>query len=136
VTGTATGGADAVTRPALAEEKVPMMRDTARLDRVRHALEQADLDGLLGTLPAHVLMLSGYWPVVGNALVLASRQGRTAVVVPRDENELAEGGWPDEVHTFQPVTPEEMPTLDEAVRGPLAEAARALGLERGRIGFE
>lgn len=113
-----------------------MMRDTARLDRVCRALEEAGLDALLGTLPAHVLMLSGYWPVVGNALVLATRDGRSAIVAPRDENELAEGGWADEVRTFQPVTPDRMPTLDEAVRGPLAEAARALGLEHARIGYE
>ncbi len=108
-----------------------MMRDTARIDRVCHALEGAGLDGLLGTLPAHVLLLSGYWPVVGNALALVARDGRTAVVAPSDEKELAEGGWADEVYTFRPVSPDELKTLDEAVRGPLAEAARALGLERG-----
>jgi Xaa-Pro aminopeptidase len=113
-----------------------MMRDTARIDRVRQALEGDGLDALLGTLPAHVLLLSGYWPVVGNALALAGRDGRTAVVAPSDEAELAEGGWADEVYTFQPASRDELKTLDEAVRGPLAEAARALGLGRGRIGCE
>jgi len=112
-----------------------MIRDTARLDRVRRVLEAADLDAILATVPAHVLLLSGYWPVVGNALALATRDGRTAVIAPQDEKELAEGGWADEVRTFEPVSPEEMKTLEEAVSGPLAEVGQSLGLNRGWIGY-
>jgi Xaa-Pro dipeptidase len=112
------------------------MRDTARIDRLRLGLEQAGLTAVVGTLPAHVLLLSGYWPVVGNALAVATRDGRVAVVAPQDEKELAEAGWADEVHTFRPVSPDELTTLHEAVSGPLSEAARSLGLERGRIGYE
>jgi Xaa-Pro aminopeptidase len=113
-----------------------MMRDTARIDRIGRALEGAGLDALIGTLPAHVLLLSGYWPIVGNALALVTRDGRTAIIAPQDEEELAEEGWADEVRTFQPVSPGELKTLDEAVRDPLAEVARTFGLERGRIGYE
>src|SRR4051794_21579225 len=112
-----------------------MIRDTARIDRVRRVLEAADLDAILATVPAQVLLLTGYWPVVGNALALATRDGRTAVIAPRDEHELAEGGWADEVRTFEPVSPEEMKTLEEAVSGPLEEVGRSLGLDRGWIGY-
>ena len=113
-----------------------MMRDTDRIDRICRALEGAGLDALVGTLPAHVLLLSGYWPVVGNALAIATRSGRIAIIAPRDEEELAEGGWADEIRTFRPDSTDELKTLDQAVRGPLADVARALGLERGRIGYE
>lgn len=50
-------------------------------------------------------MLSGDWPVVGNALALATRDGRTAGLAPHDQKELAEGGWADEVRTGRPVKP-------------------------------
>ena len=117
------------------EERTVMIRDTARIDRVRRVLEAADLDAILATIPAHVLLLTGYWPVVGNALALATRDGRTAVIAPQDEQELAEGGWADEVRTFEPVSPEEMKPLEEAVSGPLAEVGRSFGLDRGWIGY-
>ena len=71
-----------------------MIRDTARLDRVRRVLEAADLDAILATIPAHVLLLTGYWPVVGNALALATRDGRTAAIAPRDERERPRGAGP------------------------------------------
>lgn len=111
-------------------------RDEARVERIRGALDEAGLDALACAQPSHVLLLSGYWPIVGNALAIASRDGRIAIVAPKDERELAEGGWADELITFQPVTPDELPTLEQVVRGPLAEAARALGIERGKIGYE
>jgi Xaa-Pro aminopeptidase len=112
-----------------------MIRDTARIDRIRRILEAADLEAILATLPVHVLLLSGYWPVVGNALAIATQDGRTAVIAPQDERGLAEGGWADEVRTFEPVSPDELKTLDEAVCVPLAEVARSLGLGRGWIGY-
>jgi Xaa-Pro aminopeptidase len=81
-------------------------------------------------------MLTGYWPVVGNALAIINRDGRVAVVAPEDERELTEGGWADEVHTFRPVSLGELKTLGEAVREPLARVARSLDLDGARIGYE
>ena len=75
------------------------MRDTARIDRVCRTLEGAGLDALVATLPAHVLLLSGYWPDVRNALAIATRGGRIAIIAPQDEEELAEGGWADEIRS-------------------------------------
>lgn len=113
-----------------------MIRDTARVEQIGRVLEQAGLDALVGSSPAQVLMISGYWPVVGNAMAIACRGGRIAIVAPEDERELAEGGWADEVHTFRPVSPAELTPLDQAVRDPMARAARSLGVDRGRIGYE
>jgi Xaa-Pro aminopeptidase len=113
-----------------------MIRDTARIERVCRILEKTGLDALIGTLPAHVLMLTGYWPVVGNALAVVNRDGHIIIIAPEDERELAEGGWADEVRTFRPVSPSELKTPDEAVREPLAAAARSLGVEGGRLGHE
>lgn len=115
---------------------MPTARDEDRVERIRRFLDENDLDAIACALPSHVLLFSGYWPVVGNALALASRSGRIAIIAPKDERELAEEGWADELLGFQPVTPEELPTLAEVLRDPLAEASRVLGVDRGRIGFE
>ncbi len=112
------------------------LRDEVRLRRVREALAGAGLDGVVCALPENVLLLSGYWPVVGNALALANREGRVAVVVPEDEGQLAEKGWADEIRRFRPVTLGGLGTAVESVRGPLARAAESLGLNRGRVGYE
>jgi Xaa-Pro aminopeptidase len=121
-----------------AEASISMNRlpDEQRLGRIRAAFARASLDGILCALPENVLLLSGYWPVVGNALALANRDGRVAVVAPEDETQLAGGGWADELRRFRPVTLGRMGTSIEAVRGSLAGVAEALGLKRGRIGYE
>jgi hypothetical protein len=51
-------------------------------------------------LRANVLLLSGYWPVIGSALAVATRDGAVALIVPADEAELASTGWADATHTF------------------------------------
>ena len=113
-----------------------MRRDTERVDRVRGALDERGLDAVLCALPEDVLMLSGYWPVVGNALALATREGRVGVVAPEDEKELAAEGWADELRLFRPVTLDRMTTATDAVRDTLARAAEALGVRGGRVGYE
>ncbi|HZS92056.1 MAG TPA: M24 family metallopeptidase [Chloroflexota bacterium] len=45
-----------------------MTRGTERVERIATGLREADLDALICALPSNVLLLSGYWPVVGNAL--------------------------------------------------------------------
>jgi hypothetical protein len=42
-----------------------MARDKDRMASIRDGLRQNDLDGLVAALPANVLLVSGYWPVVG-----------------------------------------------------------------------
>ncbi len=110
--------------------------DDLRLRRIREGLARAGLDGLVCALPENVLLLSGYWPVVGNALALVNQDGRVAVVAPEDETELANGGWADDLQTFRPVSLDQTSTATEPVRGPLASAAEALGLQTGRVGYE
>src|SRR5579875_821192 len=113
-----------------------MIYDTARVERVGRTLGEAGLEGLIAALPAHVLMLTGYWPVVGKALAVVNRDGRVAIIAPEDERELAEGGWADEVHTFRPVSLSELRMLGESVSEALARASRSLDFDGARIGYE
>src|SRR5437764_945281 len=42
-----------------------MARDAARIASLQDALRTAEVDALVCSLPANVLLASGYWPVVG-----------------------------------------------------------------------
>jgi Xaa-Pro aminopeptidase len=113
-----------------------MARDAERVERVRMALREAGWDALVCSLPADVLLLTGYWPVVGTALAVVTREGHTALLAPEDERELAEQGGADVLRTFQPGSLKDLRNATEAVRGPLAEAVTSLRIQRGRIGYE
>ena len=52
-----------------------MHRDSERLDRIKRALSSSQLDVLVCSLPMNVLMITGYWPVVGNSVAIATRDG-------------------------------------------------------------
>src|SRR5581483_10073838 len=103
-----------------------MVRDNERVELIRRAFEEAGLDAVVCTLPMNVLLLSGYWPVVGTSLVIA----------PHGEEEIARNGWADELHTFQPGSLEKTTDSIESIHDPLANAVKTLGIEHGRIGYE
>lgn len=107
-----------------------------RRRRIVDALVEADLDAVVCALPANVLLLTGYWPVVGDALALATREGRIAVIAPEDERVLAEAGWADDLRTFRPDSLDAIRRLDEVVQGPLESLLRELGLKHCYVGYE
>ncbi|HET6384435.1 MAG TPA: Xaa-Pro peptidase family protein [Armatimonadota bacterium] len=113
-----------------------MPRDIERIERIQETLRSNELDGFICALPAHVLMLSGYWPVIGTSIALVSEAGEIALVVPEDEEALARSGWADHIFTFQPGSLRRMISTSEAAQDSLARAARALSIERGRVGCE
>ncbi len=107
-------------------------RDEDRIAAVREALARERCDVVVCAQPRHVLMLSGYWPLLGTAWAVASRDGRVALVVPEDELELASAGWADAIYTFETMSLERIDSVFRAVREPLAKAlevARTLGYE-------
>ncbi len=113
-----------------------MKRGDVRIARIREALKTANLDALICTLPANVLLLSGYWPVVGNAVAAATADGRIAILTPEDERDGAEHGWANQVRGYQSGSLQQITTPAEAVREPLANLLRDLRVERGTIGYE
>jgi Xaa-Pro aminopeptidase len=112
-----------------------MTQDTERMARIQDALKQEDLDAVIVSLPGDVLMLSGYWPVTGTAIAIATRDGQFGILAPNDEQHLAARGWADPLHTFTFGSLTRLETLTEAVREPLASLRDRLGLHTGRIGY-
>src|SRR6185312_7502957 len=113
-----------------------MARDSDRLARIRRALDAAGLDAIVCTLPSNVLLVSGYWPVIGDAVAVATRDGTVAVLAPEDEAALVEQGWADTSRTFPGGSLDALPHLVEVVERPLAELISALRLESATIGLE
>ncbi len=57
---------------------------------MKDALEKANLDAVICASPTNVLLLSGYWPVLGTSVVVFDRDGLATVVLPEDELEIAQ----------------------------------------------
>ncbi|HEY7546621.1 MAG TPA: aminopeptidase P family N-terminal domain-containing protein, partial [Blastocatellia bacterium] len=114
-----------------------MTRDLERINRIINALEPADQDALICSLPMNVLLISGYWPVIGTALAIATRDGAITILAPQDEEELARRGWADEVRTFSAGSLKELKRVADIVRKPLGEIANDMGIGRNSVvGYE
>lgn len=112
------------------------MRDHDRIDRIRRGLQRVQLDAILCTLPDYVLLLSGYWPVIGDSIAIATSEGRICLIVPEDEEELARAGWADEIRTFRPGRLDKLQSTGDAAFEALQECAHGLGITHARIGYE
>ncbi len=111
-------------------------RDPWRLDQVVKGLIDSGLDLIVCTLPEHVLLVSGYFPVVGKSIAIATKDSRILLIVPEDEAELAEHGYADDLIFYQPTSLDRLHTAADAVTPPLQQALHRLGAEQSRIGLE
>lgn len=112
------------------------MSDKERVERLRDALKQEKFGGVVCALPANVLMLSGYFPVIGTSLCIAASDGRRILLVPEDEKDLAEKGHADELRTYQPSSLEKIQTPVESACEPLGQLLRDHGLDCVQLGYE
>ncbi len=110
--------------------------DSERISRIQDGLRFAGLSALICSLPSHVLLLTGYWPIVGESIAICLRDGPIVLLVPEDEEQLAGTGFADSVHTFTPVTLNEMRTVIEAVKPRFDDIIRKLKFKSGPIGIE
>ena len=113
-----------------------MTKNPERIQRVQSALKESQLDAFVCTFAAHVVMLSGYWPVIGTSFAIAARDGSTALLVPKDEEHLTGNGWADIVKTFESGGLSRLETPAQAVVAPLRGLIEKLGLSHARIGYE
>ena len=70
------------------------MANKDRLDRMREAMQAADLDALVLRLPENVLLLSGFWPMIGAAVLVFPVDGSSVCIVPQCyESEASASLW-------------------------------------------
>src|SRR4051794_7003998 len=113
-----------------------MSSNDVRIRMIQDALREHRLDAIVCALPANVLMLSGYWPVVGTAIAVATSDGKISVLAPQDEEELARRGYAQQVATFQAGSLERITTAAQAAEQPLTTMLGSLDLLTARIGLE
>jgi Xaa-Pro dipeptidase len=53
-----------------------------RLDRMRRAMEAEQLDALVLGLPENILLLSGFWPMIGATVMVFPLQGDPICIIP------------------------------------------------------
>ncbi|NBC29608.1 MAG: hypothetical protein GVY29_06410, partial [Spirochaetes bacterium] len=56
--------------------------DAERVASVRRALEEHRLDALVVRLPDNVLLLSGFWPMIGATHVIVPAEGEAVAIIP------------------------------------------------------
>jgi len=103
---------------------------------IRKALQSHDISGVVCSLPANVLMLSGYFPIVGTSVAVAMAEGRVVVLAPEDEEQLARRGFAHDVITFQTGSLDSLLTAAEGIAGPLRQLLASLHPRNQRIGCE
>jgi len=110
--------------------------DTERRSRVAAALARAGLDALLCARGLNVLLLSGYWPVVGTTLAIATADGGVELLVPVDEQDLAAPAGADRLHAFEPAALTDLHGALDGWRQPLAETLGRLSFGAAALGIE
>jgi Xaa-Pro aminopeptidase len=111
-----------------------MPKDPERSFRARSAMNEAGFDALVLALPKNVLLLTGYWPILGTAIAVAHENGHITLVGPNDEAEYFESCGADNIIPFNPASLEKLTTALDVVREPMRKAL--VGLERATIGLE
>jgi Xaa-Pro aminopeptidase len=112
------------------------IHDRERISRIQENLHTAGLEAVVCALPSNVLLLTGYWPVVGQSIAVCVRGGSIVLLVPEDEAELAEAGFADSIETFVPETLNNTRSVLEAVRPSLADTFHKLKIAPGPLGVE
>jgi Xaa-Pro dipeptidase len=108
--------------------------DQQRTARMRRAMEAARLDALVLRLPENVLLLSGYWPMIGATTLVFPSQGKPVCIAPHCyEREMEASLWEGEAvyYRFGVLN---APDSALTVRALLADLARGKGWKR--IGYE
>lgn len=101
---------------------------------MRQAMAAAGLDALVLKLPENVLLLSGFWPMIGATVLLFPREGTPRCVIPHCyEAEAAGSLWEAEAHYYD-YGMVDAPDPASALRDILSALARGRGWKK--VGFE
>jgi Xaa-Pro dipeptidase len=111
-----------------------MKRDNERVRRNTEALAAAGLDAFVCALPVNVLLLTGYWPVIGRSFAVLTRDEQVLLLVPEDELAMAKTGWADEVITYAAGSLRHLKSVAEIAAIELRKIAATLSVRS--IGFE
>lgn len=111
--------------------------NTLRLEHSKELFAREGYSALLCRIPQHVLLFTGYQPILGSSFCLvslnAARELEIRLAVPAAEQDLIPSGVAVEVKTFTEETMDSISDTLDAAREPLSELLRAAGLGGGAI---
>jgi len=113
-----------------------MQTDRDRIDWVHPEIASAGCDAFLCCINSHVVMLTGYAPVLGQSFVLFPAHGEPCLIVPESEVHLARQGFVDDVRTYPDAGFGNFQPFYYLAGPVIATVASQLGVARGKIGFE
>ncbi|MFP5237381.1 MAG: M24 family metallopeptidase [Acidobacteriota bacterium] len=113
-----------------------MAEDPVRRRRLADALAGAGLDALICASPTQILLLSGYWPVMGASVAVFARDGDVRVIVPEDEMEIASKTSAAKLVPYKPARLDELITPIEALAQPLGSVLREMKLTNATVGAD
>ena len=113
-----------------------MAIDAQRRAAIVKALQESPLQAVASVSPQEVLLLTGYWPVMGASLAVVTRDGDVCAIVPEDELELARATSNADVTAYQPHSLDSLTKCSEALIEPLKRLAARLHLSGDQIGTD
>lgn len=112
------------------------MIDVERKRRVVEVMKQLHLDAFICGSASEVLLMTGYWPVIGPSIAIFTSEGDIHLVLPADEVELAQAS---SEATLTPYKPSELAKIlkpIEVLSNPLRRATARLALFKASIGMQ
>lgn len=106
-----------------------------RIAETQRALTAQRLAALVCRLPEHLVMLSGYWPVIGRSAIVIPAEGDPVLLAPAMERDALARALVTDIRTF-PVWKLADPPPDQSLARLLKDVAGQLRLGAKRIGFE
>ena len=106
-----------------------------RITNVQAALAEERLDGLVVRLPENLVLLSGYWPVLGRSALVLPASGEPVLIAPEMEREALARAFVSEIRTF-PVWKLGDPSPDEGLARLVTDVATERRLRNRRLGVE
>jgi Xaa-Pro dipeptidase len=115
--------------------------DPARAAKLVELFRRDGCAALVCRVPQHVLMLTGYLPILGNSFCMvslnASGEPEVRLAIPKDEEDLVPAGIAIDLHVFAEETMHSIRNTIQAARGPLADLLPGAGLPHGAtLGYE
>ncbi len=111
------------------------MQDRERRHALLTEIGSENLAALVCFAPEDVLLVSGYWPVMGSSVAVLTREGTLHVILPEDELELAQATAQADFVPYKPVTLERMSSVTEALKQPVESVANRIPLGSARVGI-
>lgn len=113
-----------------------MASDPERKSRVITVLNDAGMNAFICDSASEVLLLSGYWPVMGASVAIFTVEGGIYVILPEDEVELAQESSQAELIPYKPAGLDTLDSPIQTLAKPLGQLLSRLGLCRATIGMQ